>query len=119
MSKKPMVVVVSLLISFGLLLSLKPGIAQTGSESRFPAELQQTANDILQSNAAKYLSGTGRNALEHITGRLPQPGAQAREAGPPANVVPLVVPGFEVMVNNPAQDIFERFDISTQSETAV
>ena len=119
MSKKPMLVVVSLLISLGLLLSLTPGIAQTGSESRFPAELHQTANDILQSNAAKYLSGTGRNALEHITGRLPLPGAQAMEAGPPANVVPLVVPGFEVMVNNPAQDIFERFDISTQSETAV
>jgi hypothetical protein len=125
MNRKALFPSVLLLTFLGLLLSLTAGKSQIDSSGRFTPEMQQIAKDILQSPAAAYLSGTGRNALEHVAGQLPVPQglrrAQALQSRMPTAALPLApaVPGAEVMVNNPALDTFELFDISTQSETAV
>ncbi len=125
MKRKALFPSVLLLTFLGLLLSLAPVKSQIDSSSRFTPEMQQIAKDILQSPLAGYLSGTGENALEHVAGRLPVPQALRRAQALQSRIptaalpLPLAVPGAEVMVNNPALDILEPFDVSTESETAV
>ena len=41
-----------------------------GQESRFPSDWAANANRILNSKLAKYLSGSGLNALNLISGRV-------------------------------------------------
>src|SRR4051794_38288144 len=90
--------------------------------SQFSPEAQKRARDLLSSPQAKYLSGTGRTALQTIAGELSVP-----NSGGMGNVSSVTTPSAspvfsffgEVMVNNPDQDLGTASDISTQSETAV
>lgn len=110
-----------------LLLTANPSVCQVGLHKNITPEGQQMAKEHLQSPMAKYLSGTGRNALNLMAGTLGLPGTdRGLEAGPlprlrPRPLAPLIVQGPEVTVNDPSQDTFFEtfFDISTQSETAV
>ncbi len=70
----------------------------------------ENANQLLNSKLAKYLSGTGLNALNIISGNV-QP---VNATGIPQSPKPK---RSGVMVNDPARDVFTDFDISSQSET--
>jgi hypothetical protein len=70
-------------------------------ESKFPSEWVTNANRILNSKFAKYLSGSGMNALNLISGRV-QP-VNAKASSPGASEPPGGRSG--VMVNDPAHDV--------------
>jgi hypothetical protein len=99
---------------------------------RFPEAVEQAAKRLLALPKAKYLSGSGRNAL-----RLMSNNASANDTIPEERRAESLLrastsarseeklngeseDGNEIMVNDPSLDIFTFFaDISTQSETAV
>jgi flagellar hook capping protein FlgD len=80
--------------------------------------VQNLARALLQSDAARHLSVTGRNALELIVGR-----GRGDDEGRRARSVPAVrdeiLDPRNVRVNDPATDPDADLDITTQSETAV
>lgn len=63
-----------------LLLVSTPSRSQT--PINHPQEMQQVASDILSSSSAKYLSNSGRTALELATGRLSLPEGLLHRAAP-------------------------------------
>jgi hypothetical protein len=83
--------------------------------SRFPGKWVENADRLLNSKLAKYLSGSGQNALNIISGniQLVNPAGGTGVPQPPATN------RSGVMVNDPAHDVFAQFDISSQSETNV
>ena len=83
----------------------------------FTQDVIDVANNILNSPLAQYLSGTGVNALERQSGRSGNINAAVVES--PISGPPIQSNRFEIMVNDPADDRFAAFDISSHSETAV
>jgi hypothetical protein len=125
MNKRNPLLFPALFAFVSLLLTANPAVSQVGLHKNITPEAQQIAKEHLRSPMAKYLSGTGRNALNLMAGTLGQPATdRGLEAGPLPRLrvlAPLIVQGLEVTVNDPSQDTFfeTSFDISTQSETAV
>src|SRR4051812_42003180 len=81
---------------------------------RFTPEAQKWARDLLASNQAKYLSATGRNALQVIAGELsPATSPDIRGFSSDINLFLPTPPAAlgEVMVNNPEQDVGAASDI--------
>src|SRR5262249_16421698 len=81
---------------------------------------QELARQLLGSPWADYLSGSGLTAALRMSGASsvfanPHP----LQRGPGDLVAAFPSQRFQVMVNDPAQDLFEVADFSTQSETAV
>jgi hypothetical protein len=80
-----------------------------------PQQHRDRARNLLSSPAAKYLSGTGVNALTLVSNeglaRSPQRG-NSDPHSPAAD-------RFGIMVNDPAKDVFADAGVSTQSETAL
>jgi hypothetical protein len=101
----------------GLLIYAGGSAASQDSDTWFTQDAVDTANGILGSGLAQFLSGTGWTALERQSGRSVS--INAGVAGSPIRSLPFQSGRFEVMVNDPAQDILAASDISTQSETAV
>ena len=99
-----------------MLYAVRPAASQN-SGSMFTQDTVDAANAILNSDLARFLSGTGVNALERQSGRTA--GLNAGITGAPLASPPFQSSRFEVMVNDPADDIFSDFDVSSQSETAV
>ena len=83
-----------------------------GQPSRFPSKWIENANQLLNNKLAKYLSGTGLNALGIISGNIQPVNAAGTRQSPAPN-------RSGVMVNDPARDVLTDFDISSQSETNV
>jgi hypothetical protein len=107
------------------LIGCIPGLLTAQQPGRFSAEAQKRARDVLNSSQARYLSGTGRMALQRIAGELDPPAAgtlaPALSDSGWLSLFPRLQPAAlgEVMVNNPDQDLGTAVDISTQSETAL
>src|SRR3982751_5277450 len=101
---------------------LMPGMASAQS-NKFPGDAANRASALLHSDAAKYLSSSGKTALKIISGDT---GETSGGAVGFAGIAATEVKRFEstdaqVLVNNPAQDGFVATvnDITSQSETAV
>jgi hypothetical protein len=105
------------IMATGLLIYAIGSAAGQDSDTWFTPDAVDTANGILGSGLAQFLSGTGWTALERQSGRLVS--VNAGVAGSPVRTLPFQSGRFEVMVNDPAQDVLAASDISTQSETAV
>jgi hypothetical protein len=105
------------IMATGLLIYAIGSAAGQDSDTWFTPDAVDTANGILGSGLAQFLSGTGWTALERQSGRSVS--VNAGVAGSPVRSLPFQSGRFEVMVNDPAQDILASSDISTQSETAV
>ena len=90
--------------------------ASQDSDAWFTQDVIDAANSILSSSLAQFLSGDGFNALERQSGRLAN--VNVGVGGGPVSSPPFQSGRFEVMVNDPADDKFAFFDISTHSETA-
>jgi hypothetical protein len=108
---------IATVIAASLLISATTGVLAHAQQSPFPAAWVEHANRILNSKLGKYLSSSGLNALNIISGNIQ-----------PVNTVGAAGPGLHhqgvanrsgVMVNDPAHDIFADEDISSQSETNV
>src|SRR5436309_2759643 len=83
-------------------------------------EEQELARQLLASPLADFLSGSGVNAAIRMSGASSAlANLQALQRGPGRLVASFQSQRFQVMVNDPAQDLFEVADLSTQSETAV
>jgi hypothetical protein len=110
--------------SIGILLYAQDPNPQPEWIARIPLATRNLARDLLNSPAAEYLSGSGLNALQLISGRIVQGReivAATREQPAYFELFP-AEPQFatgEVRVNNPELDIRTLEDISTQSEPAV
>lgn len=111
------------LFAFALLaFNVRPGATQSERDNKTPAVVRQQAIKLLESSKSKYLSGTGRNALNLIVGEVEGLGRrQPPESMRTAAALPQIkLSASEVLVNDPAKDVLTNdFDISTQSETAV
>jgi len=99
-------------------------LVQAQQRRTFSPDAQKTARDVLNSPFSVYLSGTGRRALEimsgaPIVGKGPSPGTSLDSANVGVSGKPAQADLGEVMVNNPDQDLRTAEDISTQSETAL
>jgi hypothetical protein len=77
----------------------------------FTQDVIDTANSILGSGMARYLSGTGRNTLARQSGRTATGIVAA--AGSPVISLPFQSDRFQIMVNNPAEDTFAFADVSS------
>jgi hypothetical protein len=102
-------------------------LATQGTRFDVPDEDRQAARALLASGSATFLSGSGLTAASFLAGDSPDPddlapGPGVEVAGPTA--------GYghgrseqeeadDVIVNNPAQDVFTAADITTQSETSL
>ena len=98
-----------------IVLAVRPAAGQD-SDTLFTQDVIDAANTILSSPLAPFLSGTGVNTLERQSGRVGKPNLGL--GGSPVTSLPFQSARFEVMVNDPADDVFAAFDISTHSETA-
>ena len=98
-----------------MVFAVKPAVGQDG-DTWFTQDGIDAANSILSSSLAQFLSGDGVNALERQSGRLAN--VNVGVGGGPVSSPPIQSSRFEVMVNDPADDKFAAFDISTHSETA-
>src|SRR5260370_42296004 len=94
--------------------------AHAQGNGRFPQDVQDVANALLRSEAAKYLSGSGENALK-ILGGGEATAVAGIAATPSIEVSPFESSDAQVIVNDPAQDGPSAIanDITSQSETAV
>jgi len=110
-----LLVFVSALLAF--LFSLKQVVTQISPTNGIPPRTRELAKRILQSPMAKYLSGSGLNALNLVSGRVSAP--QKFKPGKPARALPFQSNRFQLMVNDPSLDLFSDLDITSQSETAV
>lgn len=88
------------------------------AQSQFPNQWAQNASRILSSKTAKYLSGSGLNALNIISGNV-QISGNIQTANTTGFGQSFMSDRSGVMVNDPARDVFTFFDISSQSETNV
>jgi hypothetical protein len=99
-----------------MMFAARPASSQD-SDTWFTQDVIDAGNAILSSPFAQFLSGTGVNALERRSGRSATINVGA--GGSPVSSLPFQSNRFEVMVNDPADDPFAAFDISSHSETAV
>jgi hypothetical protein len=108
-------------LMLGVLLALFTAIqVRTQDVDGVLAEEQELARQLLASPWADYLSGSGLNAAIRMSGASSaHANLQALQRGNASVVLPFQSHRFQVMVNDPAQDLFELSDVSTQSETAV
>ena len=98
-----------------MVLAAADGAFAQAQESSFPHQWVANANRLLNSKGAKYLSGSGLTALNLISGRT-----QPIKAAGTISVASQRPGGRSgVMVNDPAHDVLEVFDVSSQSETNV
>ena len=97
-----------------------PWTAHAQGNGRFPQDAQDLANALLRAEAARYLSGSGQNALK-ILGSGEATAVAGIAATPSIEASPFESSDAQVLVNNPAQDgpIATANDITSQSETAV
>ena len=104
-------------LSGGLLVT--PGIAVAQLSTQFPAEAASQASALLDSDAAKFLSGSGKTALKVISGATTpaSSGPSGFSASLALDATPFVSSDAQVLVNNPAQDGVVGFvnDITSQS----
>jgi len=104
-------------------LLVAPGATLAQLSSAFPPDAASQASALLNSDAARFLSGSGKTALKVISGATAP--ASAGPSGFSASAVmdanPFVSSDAQVLVNNPAQDGIVGFvnDVTSQSETAV
>jgi hypothetical protein len=83
-------------------------------------EEQQLARQLLASPWVDYLSGSGLNAATRMSGvSSAHANLRALKRGNGDVVLPFQSHRFQVMVNDPEQDLNEISDVSSQSETAV
>src|SRR5579863_2107469 len=99
-----------------MMFAIKPAASQDNG-TWFTQDVRDAANGILSSGVAQFLSGTGVTALERQSGRLGS--INAATTGSTVNSPPIQSNRFEVMVNDPADDVFASFDVTSHSETAV
>jgi hypothetical protein len=90
--------------------------ASQDSGTFFTQDVIDSATSILSSPLGQFLSGTGVNALERQSGRLGS--IDIGVGGSPVSSPPFQSNRFEVMVDNPADDLFAASDVSSHSETA-
>ena len=107
----------SLLVLSAARIDVSHHAAAQDADAWFSQEVIDAAKGILGSGLEKYLSGSGRNALERQSGRLPS--TKNGTSGGSVVSLPFQSARFQVMVNDPADDDFAIDDISTHSETAV
>ena len=112
------------LAAIALSVHIAPWTAHAQVSGRFPQAVQDFANTLLRSESAKYLSGSGQNALKLLGGGEAEASASASAtiaAAPSIEVTPFESSDAQVLVNDPAQDgpIGMANDITSQSETAV
>ena len=89
-------------------------------EDEIPADEQDAARQLLASPLADLLSGSGLSAAMRSAGGASfRASLKALQPGSAKHVLPFESSRFQIMVNDPAQDLFEVSDLSTQSETAV
>jgi hypothetical protein len=102
------------LVAGAVMFAVRPAASQD-SDTWFTQDVIDAANSILSSSLAQFLSGDGVNALERQSGRL---GNINASAGGAVWSPPFQSSRFEVMVNDPADDRFAAFDVTSHSETA-
>jgi hypothetical protein len=84
------------------------------------AEGRENAKQLLTSADAAFLSGAGLTMALHLSGASALNSVlHPLKRGNAGVVVPFNSNQFQLMVNDPAQDVFELSDTSTQSETSV
>jgi hypothetical protein len=111
----PVLAIVALVAAIALFYGPRPTASQVNSA--IPQEARKNASAILATDAARYLSGDGLNALKHLSSNVP-----ATRSGRTGRSLAESIEENEegsVLVNNPSEDIFTIDDISSQSETAV
>lgn len=116
-TKRILVITGMIAAVIGLMLQAVRPVASQDSGTWFTQDAIDTANSILGSGLAQFLSGTGVNTLERQSGRTVT--INAGVAGSPAVSLPFQSNRFEIMVNDPADDRFAALDVSSHSETAV
>lgn len=83
--------------------------------------VRDNANSILATDAARYLSGSGLNALNALSGKMPKGGSGINVAETMGSVAETIIEdeSASALVNDPLKDVLANQDISSQSETAV
>src|SRR5260370_7535406 len=92
--------------------------AHAQGNGRFPQDVQDVANALLRSEAAKYLSGSGENTLK-ILGGGEATAVAGIAATPSIEVSPFESSDAQVLVNNPSQHgpVPTANDITRQTHT--
>jgi hypothetical protein len=111
----PLLITLAALVVVTVVYRPRPAASQDVFD--IPQEDRDNANAILGADTARFLSGDGINALNVLSGRLPQGLSASSDSTPGAP--PPVSSRFDVMVNNPAEDTLAFLGVSSQSETAV
>lgn len=93
----------------------RPAASQVGTG--ISQQERDTANGILATDAARYLSGDGLHALLMLSGKGPNTAFSLSGSSLPTSIDE--DEAASVLVNNPAEDTLAIDDISSQSETAV
>jgi hypothetical protein len=93
-----------------IVLTARPAAGQDG-DTLFTQDAIDAANTILSSPLAQFLSGTGVNTLERQSGQVGK--LNLSLGGSPVTSPPFQSARFEVMVNDPADDVFAAFDLDS------
>jgi hypothetical protein len=107
----------ALLAIAGVVLFYGPRPAASQVGVGISQQERDTANAILATDAARYLSGDGLHALLMLSGKGPNTAFGLSGSNLPTSIDE--DEAASVLVNNPAEDTLAIDDISSQSETAV
>src|SRR5262245_5898998 len=120
--KNRFVYITLLCLTLALVLGVRRGATQSTGEQPRRARAVAGAIQILQSPMAKYLSGSGQNALNLIANppALALRANAATKSRATNNAATAQLLSHEIMVNDPWRDVFtDTQDRSTQSQTAL
>jgi hypothetical protein len=120
--KTRFVYIVLLCLTLALVLGVRRGATQSTGDQPRRARARAGAIQILQSPMAKYLSGSGQNALNLIANPpdLDLRASIATKSRATNKDVTAQLLSHEIMVNDPSRDdVTDARDLSTQSQTAL